>query len=191
MSVTIRLRSTALALAGGTCLLAILVAPGSAQFYPRPYFGVYPDADEIIIPRRPAGLPIRAIFAELEERGYRPQSVVARRGDVVIINALDPRRQPVRLVVDAFDAEILERFARDVATSVPPPGTPGLPPQAGNPAPRKIETERAKREAEKFAEVPPPPRRAAEPSEAPRTAPVAPARPSSEWLPPDLAQPKP
>lgn len=51
------------------------------------------------------------IVGDLRERGYSRIGVVQRRGDVYVVDALSPRRQEVRLIVDAYDGEILQRFA--------------------------------------------------------------------------------
>lgn len=51
------------------------------------------------------------IVGDLRERGYSRIGVVQRRGDVVVVDAVSPRRQEVRLIVDAYDGEILQRFA--------------------------------------------------------------------------------
>lgn len=51
------------------------------------------------------------IIDELEDRGFRNLVVVARQPDVYVIEGVSPRTGRVRLVVDAFDGEILQRDA--------------------------------------------------------------------------------
>ncbi|MCU0819508.1 MAG: hypothetical protein MUF11_09390 [Beijerinckiaceae bacterium] len=51
------------------------------------------------------------IVDELEDRGFRDLVVVARRADVYVIEGVSPRTGVVRLVVDAYDGEILQRDA--------------------------------------------------------------------------------
>ncbi len=51
------------------------------------------------------------IVDELEDRGFRNLVVVARRPDVYVIEGVSPRTGAVRLVVDAYDGEILQRDA--------------------------------------------------------------------------------
>ncbi|MCA3623025.1 MAG: PepSY domain-containing protein [Methylobacterium sp.] len=49
------------------------------------------------------------ILDELEDRGFRNLVVVARRADVYVIEGVSPRKGRVRLVVDAYDGEIIQR----------------------------------------------------------------------------------
>lgn len=51
------------------------------------------------------------IIDELEDRGFRDLVVVARRADVYVIEGVSPRTGAVRLVVDAYDGEIIQRDA--------------------------------------------------------------------------------
>ena len=179
-------------LAGGIALMAGIASEASAQFYPRPhvYGGFY--SGEIYlppVPRRPVGLGASAIMEELEERGFKPLGVVSRRPDVFVIDALDQRNMPVRLVIDAFDGEILERFARqdDRNDSLRAPFPPGPDARRIDPMNRKDLAKTPKADT-RIAEVPTPPRRpAASSSSGPlpalRPAPVAPARDPSQWAP--------
>jgi hypothetical protein len=178
-------------LAGGIALLAGMAGEASAQFYPRPHvFGGYYGGEVMLppIPRRPIGLGASAIMEELEERGFKPLGVVSRRPDVFVIDALDRRNQPVRLVVDAFDGEILERFARQDDRTDPL--------RAPAPDARRLDQLNKKDQAKtpkadtRIAEVPVPPRRpgmTSQPSSGPlpalRPVPVAPARDPSQWAP--------
>lgn len=175
-------------LAGGISLLAGMTVTASAQFYPRPHvFGGFYSGEFVIppAPRRPVGLGARAIMEDLEDRGFKPLGVVTRRPDVFVIDALDPRNQRVRLVVDAFDGEILERFARqddrNDALRAPSPLGPDS---------RRKELTRTPKADTRVAEVPVPPRRpgatapsSSGPLPALRPAPVAPARDPSQWAP--------
>lgn len=193
------------ALIGGLLLAAGFAAEASAQFYARPYFGGGFYRGEIVIPplpRREVGLHPSEIFLDLEDRGYKPLAIAGRRPGVLVIDAVSSRNEPVRLIVDAFDGEILQRFSRrpEVARrpeglgplQTPGPG-PGLVPEQ-----RRRETTRNNEKAEddnRVAEIPLPPRRPAErlgaptvtPTPAPqgnaRPAPVAPARDPSLWAP--------
>ncbi|MGL5446257.1 MAG: hypothetical protein ACRDBL_02990, partial [Rhabdaerophilum sp.] len=50
-----------------------------------------------------------------------------RRPDVYVIEGISPRREPVRLIVDAYDGEILERFSRGrAAAALAPLPTPPM-----------------------------------------------------------------
>ena len=51
------------------------------------------------------------IVDELEDRGFRNLVIVARRADFYVIEGVSPRTGRVRLVVDAYDGEIIQRFA--------------------------------------------------------------------------------
>ena len=48
---------------------------------------------------------------ELEDRGFRNLVIVARRADFYVIEGVSPRTGRVRLVVDAYDGEIIQRVA--------------------------------------------------------------------------------
>ena len=170
---------TLTALAAGIGLMAAMTGSASAQFYPRPflYGGYYAGRIEIPapMPRQPATLDTSEIMDDLAQQGYRPVGVVSRRADVVIVDAISPRNTPVRLVVDAYDGEILERFVRENDGSRPLNGPDG----------RKRDQLRAPKPETKVAEIPLPPRRpaASNVAPAPRPAPVAPARDPSQWAP--------
>ncbi|MCA3637150.1 MAG: hypothetical protein INF18_15665 [Methylobacterium sp.] len=49
------------------------------------------------------------IVDELEDRGFRNLVIVARRADFYVIEGVSPRTGRVRLVVDAYDGEIIRR----------------------------------------------------------------------------------
>lgn len=178
---------TLTALAAGIGLMAAMTGSASAQFYPRPflYGGYYAGRIDIPapMPRQPVTLDTSEIMEDLAQQGYRPVGVVSRRADVVIVDAISPRNTPVRLVVDAYDGEILERFVRENDAGRPLNG----------PDARKRDQVRAPKPETRVAEIPLPPRRPATntvtpapiaPSAtAPRPAPVAPARDPSQWAP--------
>jgi len=181
------------ALAGGIALMAGALGSATgalAQYYPHPhvYGGFFGGPVYLAppMPRRPVGLGAADIFEELAERGYRPIGVASRRPDVFVIDAIDSRNQQVRLVVDAYDGEILERFAR---SGEPSRTLPTLPP---DPRRREQAKEQAKspKADTKVAEVPMPPRRpgvanpsSSGPMPALRPSPVAPARSPADWAP--------
>lgn len=188
-----RISTAGAALAGGIALMAGAlgsVTGALAQYYPHPhvYGGFFGGPAYLAppMPRRPVGLGASDIFEELAERGYRPIGVAARRPDVFVIDAIDSRNQQVRLVVDAYDGEILERFAR--------PGEPSRTLPTLPPDPRRREQAREQVKSPKpdttVAEIPMPPRRpgaASASSSAPlpalRPTPVAPARNPADWAP--------
>ncbi len=125
---------------------------------------------------------------DLRDQGFRQITLSGRRPDVLIVDALDRNRRPVRLIVDAYDGEILERYARDAglahatpracllkhACRAKPRVQTGPKPTLANPA------------------TPLPPRRPDGMAQAPagsanplngRPAPVAPARDPALWAP--------
>lgn len=140
-----------LALAAGALLIGTFsVMPAQAQFYIGPR--VFAFSPPGYIPGYPAPRERRLhpamIVEELEDRGFRDLVLISRRPDVYVIEGVSPRREPVRLIVDAFDGEILERFSRGRATAaVAPLPTPPLrrpdaeapqsapPPKVAGPAP--------------------------------------------------------
>ncbi|MFY8114698.1 MAG: hypothetical protein ACOVOC_10800 [Rhabdaerophilum sp.] len=161
----------------------------SAQFYPRPFFygGYYSGPIVVPVPRHPVGVSVGDIFEDLRDRGYRSLILSGRRPDVLVVDAIDRNRQPVRLIVDAHDGEVLERFQRDAGTPAPR-GTAALNPDPRFPregAPRS-RTEPSSGQAAN----PLPPRRPDAVAQLPgsgaatsRPAPVAPARDPSLWAP--------
>lgn len=160
----------------------------SAQYYPRPFFygGYYSGPIVVPVPRRPVGTSVGDIFEDLRDQGYRSLTLSGRRPDILVVDAIDRNRQPVRLIVDAYDGEVLERFQRDAGTPAPR-GTAAL-----NPDPRlPRETPRARPETPAGETANPlPPRRPDAVAQGPgsgaatgRPAPVAPARDPSLWAP--------
>lgn len=175
------IRPSWLAAIGGIALMAGMVSEASAQFFPRPFFrGGYYSGGMILpapLPRRPIGQDVADIFEDLASRGFRQLGLAARRADVLVIDAIDSRNQPVRLVVDAYDGDILERFAQPGRTA-----SPLLPEQR-----KKEQTRSPGADAHpsdtRLAEVPSPPRRPSAGATSNRPLPVAPARDPSLWAP--------
>ncbi|CAN1535541.1 hypothetical protein MCEMSEM23_01557 [Rhabdaerophilaceae bacterium] len=154
-------------LVGGVGLLALSIAtPATAQFRGALYYGGWraPAYDfpylgpDIRIPAERRLHPAM-IVDELEDRGFRDLVVVARQRDTYVLEGLNPRRERLRLVVDAFDGEILERFpvrtaaltasplpeppmrrstalSQQPATSGPVPASPKAPAVSQAPAPK-------------------------------------------------------
>ncbi|MBN8533971.1 MAG: hypothetical protein J0L51_07755 [Rhizobiales bacterium] len=164
--------------AGAAMLIgtAILAAPAQAQIYVGPFgpraFAVplYGYGGGYYAPRERRMHP-SVIVEELEDRGFRDLVLVSRKPDVYVIEGMSPRREPVRLIVDAYDGEILERFTRGPVTSALAP----LP----TPPMRRTTPEAAPKSA--------PAARVAGPEPAPRAVPAiptAPARPRvADWAP--------
>lgn len=122
-----------LAIAAGAVLAgALSVMPAQAQFYvetfgPRGFAVPLPGFGPGYHAPRERRLHPAMIVEELEDRGFRDLVLVSRRADVYVIEGISPRREPVRLIVDAYDGEILERFSRGRATAaVNPLPTPPL-----------------------------------------------------------------
>lgn len=184
----VRIFAVGATLAGGIALSVGMANEASAQFFPRPHlFGGYYSGPVYLpppVPRRPVGLGASEIFEDLRDQGFSSMSVASRRPDVFVIDAIDRRNQAVRLVVDAFDGEILERFARRSDTARTPDR---LSPDRKDPT-RSTRGEPPAGETS-VAELPAPPRRpgSAAPSSgalpALRPAPVAPPRSPADWAP--------
>jgi hypothetical protein len=183
-----RSTSKSLGLMAGALLLAGLASPAAAQVFFRPFYhgGYYEGPIHAPVPRRSVGIGALGVLEELQDRGYRSLTIVNRRADVFIVDAIDPRRQRVRLIVDAYDGEILERFVRERETGPREASPLTVEPRRREQArPPKVETGDGK-----VAEIPIPPRRpdtgALAPAPSPsinRPAPVAPARDPSTWAP--------
>jgi hypothetical protein len=56
-------------------------------------------------------MPPGVLYRQLARQGYRATTAAQRRGDVVIVDVEDRYGQPMRLIVDAMDGSILQRFA--------------------------------------------------------------------------------
>ena len=121
----------------------------------------------------------------LESLGYRSVDVLQRRGDMFVVNALSPRREAMRLIVDAHDGEIVERF-----TTGPVAARQNDQPRSSSP---KSEPKRGTAQTPPIAMLPTPPRR---PQNAivdvPKVAaPPAAARRASDWAPINSVPPAP
>jgi len=154
--------------------LSLLSVGGSAQaqFYAGTFYApiVIPHASvPYPVMRRPMALHPVEIFEELRERGFEPLGITGRRGEVYLVDAIGARREHVRLVVDAYDGEILERFTRTN-------------PHSRLPQPDVKKQANGKLLPGATAALPTPPRRAIEPS-ATKPQIVAPARRPSDWAP--------
>lgn len=176
-------------LAGALLIAASVADTAAAQIYVRPfgYGGVW--RGEIVpapVPRAPVGMHPSDLILDLEERGFHSMTISGRRADVYIIDGMTRRNEPVRLIVDRFDGEILERFSRQNEAARRPPMPDVLEPKRDNP--------RGSKKSDSVAEIPAPPRRPAEPDATPaappagdlptrRPQPVAPARDPSLWAP--------
>jgi hypothetical protein len=189
-----RLRAGGL-IAGSFLLLGMMVGEAAAQYVVRPFgFGGYYGGRVILppVPRRPVGLHPADIFEDLEARGFRNLTLSARREDVFVIDAIAPRNEPVRLVVDRYDGEILERFSRRTDTVRrfdPEDSFAPLPENRRRDTEKGKDAEKGTRKSGRVAEIPAPPRRPSEPETTvtpdtgARPTPVAPARDPSLWAP--------
>lgn len=182
-------RRAGMSVLAGALALAGLTVPAAAQFFARPIFGGFYHSGPLYapVPRGDVGIGALAVIEDLRDQGYRQVSIAARQPDVFVVDAVSPRGQPVRLIVDAYDGEILERMARNVAAASPESRRrdPALPPRGDSPAQPRSETLRPDG---RVAGLPIPPRRPGQPAEAARVspqrpAPVAPARNPADWAP--------
>jgi len=99
--------------------------PLGAQVFYAPPFSAYDD------PRYPgvyggAPLPERAIVRGLRQDGFRPLGRPVLNRDVYVLDAIDPDGAHVRLIVGAFDGEIIQAFVnrRPPAVRVDPDDAP-------------------------------------------------------------------
>ena len=164
--------------------LGLAAASAQAQYYagygvrgfgPLAYGYAY---DYGVPPRRvsPFLHPVE-ISRALQARGFTRVNVLERRGDVFVVDALSPRTGQTRLILDAFDAEILERYSPNSGQQV-----------TGSISVRPPAVQGARPKAPVVAELPMPPRRPAAgassavlPSPQPEQKPVS--RPASDWAP--------
>lgn len=94
--------------------LGALAAPASAQWHiPGPWAFAAPYGME------EAPLPPRAALGSALRHGYRPVSRPRFTGETYILDAMGPRGDLVRLVVDAYDGRLVGR-ARVASALVPP-----------------------------------------------------------------------
>jgi hypothetical protein len=118
------LAGTVVALAAGTAAASAQFFPGYGYgprvfyrgyagpvvgFAPGPYFAPRPYAPPAYVTEE--YLHPRQISAILGRQGFRNIDVLSRRGDVFVVNAQSPRTGATRLIVDAYEGEIIERFA--------------------------------------------------------------------------------
>lgn len=120
--------------------------------------------------REAAPLARREIAAVLSRRGYRVNPSIARNDDVYLVDAVDPSGRRLRLVVDAYDASILERFPAAAPRDSGPRVIPGLGPK--KPATARVEP---RAPIQKQPETRPAPAPAAPPPTAPAPATPGPA----------------
>lgn len=101
------------------------------------------------------------VLASLSARGYDVIGIAGRRGDVLIVDVMSPRDERLRLIVDAFDGEILERFAGSSARGAQTI-RPQVSPRNGENAQRRDvsrDPAASRKGPEKVAELPVPPKR--------------------------------
>jgi hypothetical protein len=124
-----RMSLSMLALASG--LTALSAGSAKAQFYryedgygPPVYRGYgygYDRYDD----QRQGMLRPRQVMRILLEQGYRPVGQILRNGDVFVVNVIDPDGMQQRVVVDAYQGEVLQ--THDVTQPTPPADIPGAP----------------------------------------------------------------
>ena len=125
-------RNSRIALVLATALFAS-VAPAQAQF-----FGSWGFSNSRPAPQ----LTSQEMLQRLNRAGYRV-SQLRMNGNVFLADVIDRTGQPLRLVISATDAEILQRFAAiapraggpDGGYSAPPPGFAPSAPGSGEAAP--------------------------------------------------------
>lgn len=181
--------------AAGLAILLGLAATGGADAQ---YFRGFYEPGPLLYPPGfvPQPAPVSRpgfVMASLSARGYDVIGIVGRRGDVLIVDAMTPRDERVRLIVDSFDGEILERFPASSARAQQGNGRQGSGPQASAPlageaAPRRDlprDPAVSRKAPEKIAELPVPPRRPAAAAAAPPVAakPVPTMRRLDDWAP--------
>jgi len=118
------MRTSIAALVAASAMLALLAggAPAQAQVWfeyrtwSTPRYGYDEPPPRVLAP---APLPRSAVRSIVGRSGFDVVGPIARRGEVYIVPVEDMRGRRVRLVVDAFDGEILDRLA-----AVGPPRPP-------------------------------------------------------------------
>jgi hypothetical protein len=121
------------------CALAT-ASPAAAQFSNLPLFPG-PVVEE-------PPLSGRQVLQILSRRGFEPLTGARFNGDAYIVDALSPRGEPVRLVVDAFDGQVLRRVNLESGSldtrgyEAPPPWVrryerPEIEEEVARPAPRQ------------------------------------------------------
>lgn len=158
----------------GTAVLAG-ASPASAEWYIRWPWGHSPFFGE-------ARMPPRAVVASLQRRGFNPMGRPRSAGSTYVVDARNPRGDRVRLVVDAYDGQIIDR-AR-VAEVIVPPRDVGPDPLIVDPAPlgpmppEMGEDRPEPRGAKKAARLEPRLQKAPKPLPSTRPADAAPASPA-------------
>jgi hypothetical protein len=89
----------------------------------------------------PEVAPGSVLIHRLARQGYRPTSALSRRGDVVVVDVVDRRGRPLRIIMSAADGSILQRFA--MAPQPQPQGLFGYS-QDGEPMPPRVAAPRAR-----------------------------------------------
>jgi hypothetical protein len=97
---------------------------GPSFYSPYPYGPVYAPYARPMRDYRPGPfLSPSEVFEEVLSAGYQPVRLMGRNGGVLIVDAKDRRGKPIRLIIDAMDGDILERFTqeRSMKESAPKP----------------------------------------------------------------------
>ncbi len=81
----------------------------------------------------------RQVARSIEDAGYEIRGPMIRRGDVYVCDAVSEHGRPVRLVVDAHNGQVIERFAerRPAWDERDDSDAPPLPPRGINGAPHR------------------------------------------------------
>lgn len=158
----------AMALAG----LSLAAAPAQAQFFFDYYAGPirpapppYPPA-----PHGDVRLSPREIVQAVREQGYRPAGRPMLNRGVYALDANDRAGRPVRLIVEAYDGEILQALP----AAMQPAGAPPMAGFADPGEPRVIPAPIAPRQPQKPRAQKPPAPPASKAMQAEPAAPVAP-----------------
>lgn len=122
---------------GLAALAAGCLAAGSAQAQVYGFFDTWHSrwgaSEGPPVFRETEALRRADVRAMLAERGYQVRAPLERNGDVYLADTIDPRGRSLRLVVDAYDGRILERFPGALPRpaiglreeALPPLGSPG------------------------------------------------------------------
>ncbi|RFB78543.1 hypothetical protein DYH55_15095 [Methylovirgula sp. 4M-Z18] len=122
-----------MALAGGLATLS--AGSARAQFYryddgygPPVYRGYNDDRYD---DQRSSSLRPRQVLQLLEDQGYRPAGPIFRNGDVFVVNVINPEGVQQRVIVDAYQGDILQTHG--IARPVPPSDIPNATDASRNP----------------------------------------------------------
>lgn len=161
--------------------LAATVTPAAAQVFVRPFYYSESWSGPLVRPLPDASdrMPMGELFEDLRDQGYRPVGVIARNRDTVTVEAIDGRDRRLRLTVDAYDGEIINRRIISAARAEPPRSpyvrpVPNMPETAPSPPKRRIEGPSTSQRRTPAPE-------ATNPDAPPPKGPVAPARDPSQW----------